>query len=46
MESQIGPVVRISPNEYSINDPEALRIIYGHGTHFIKVPFYPFSLLG
>lgn len=32
-----GPMVRIAPNEVSIDDPEdSLRIIYGHGTKFIK----------
>jgi hypothetical protein len=37
---QYGPVVRIAPNEYSIDDPHALRVIYGHGTKFIKGPWY------
>ena len=32
-----GPIVRIAPNEYSIDDPEAVKIIYGLGSHFIKV---------
>ena len=33
-----GPIVRIGPNEVSIDDPEeSLRVIYGHGTKFIKV---------
>ena len=36
----IGPIVRIAPNEYSIDDPEALKTIYGHGTSFIKVGGY------
>ena len=31
-----GPIVRIAPNEYSIDDLEALKIIYGHGTQFAK----------
>jgi len=29
--------VRIAPNEYSIDDPEAVKIIYGLGSQFIKV---------
>lgn len=33
-----GPIVRIGPNEVSIDDPEeSLSAIYGHGTKFIKV---------
>lgn len=32
-----GPIVRIAPNEYSINDYEAAKAIYGHGTAFVKV---------
>ncbi|KAL0260963.1 hypothetical protein SLS55_004655 [Diplodia seriata] len=35
-----GPIVRIAPNEYSIDDPEAIRTIYGHGTAFTKGPWY------
>jgi hypothetical protein len=32
-----GPIVRITPDTYSIDDPDSVRIIYGHGTGFIKV---------
>jgi cytochrome P450 len=32
--------VRIAPNQYSINDPAAIKTIYGHGTQFIKAPWY------
>lgn len=32
-----GPVVRIAPNEYSIDDPAAAKIIYGSGRAFVKV---------
>lgn len=32
-----GPIVRIAPNEYSIDDFDALKTIYGHGSSFIKV---------
>ncbi|EKG21753.1 Cytochrome P450 [Macrophomina phaseolina MS6] len=35
-----GPIVRIAPNEYSVDDPEAIKIIYGHGTAFTKGPWY------
>lgn len=30
-------MVRIAPNEYSIDDPEATKEIYGLGSHFVKV---------
>ena len=33
----IGPIVRIAPGQYSIDDPEAIKAIYGHGTPFVKV---------
>ncbi len=36
-----GPVVRISPGEYSIDDVDAARAIYGHGNAFIKVALFP-----
>ncbi|KAH7053460.1 pisatin demethylase [Macrophomina phaseolina] len=35
-----GKIVRISPNKYAIDDPDAVRIIYGHGTKFTKTRFY------
>ncbi|KAF2646987.1 cytochrome P450, partial [Lophiostoma macrostomum CBS 122681] len=35
-----GPIVRIAPNEFSIDDAEAIKIIYGHGTQFNKSPWY------
>lgn len=37
LHHQYGPIVRIAPNEYSIDDSEAIKIIYGHGTSFTKV---------
>lgn len=33
----LGPIVRIAPNEYSIDDPDAVSIIYGLGGDFAKV---------
>lgn len=36
----IGPVVRIAPNEVSLDDPEAVKQIYGHATEFKKAPWY------
>ncbi|RDW71427.1 hypothetical protein BP6252_07990 [Coleophoma cylindrospora] len=35
-----GSIVRIAPGEYSIEDPEAAKIIYGHGSTFLKAPWY------
>jgi hypothetical protein len=32
-----GPVVRIAPNQYSIDDLDSAKVIYGHGSNFIKV---------
>lgn len=37
LHQRYGPIVRIAPNEYSIDDAEAIKIIYGHGTSFTKV---------
>ena len=31
-----GKIVRIAPNEFSIDDPDAVKIIYGHSTKFPK----------
>lgn len=41
LHDRYGPIVRIAPNEYSIDDSEAIKIIYGHGTSFTKVPATP-----
>ncbi|GME29203.1 Cytochrome P450 [Neofusicoccum parvum] len=35
-----GKIVRIAPNKYTIDDPDAVRTIYGHGTKFTKTRFY------
>ncbi|KAJ5667432.1 pisatin demethylase [Penicillium longicatenatum] len=40
LHKRYGPIVRISPHVYSINDPEAIRQIYGAGSAFTKAPFY------
>ncbi|KUL82310.1 hypothetical protein ZTR_09714 [Talaromyces verruculosus] len=42
-ESQLtdpGPIVRIGPNKCSIDDPEAVKIIYGLGRPFVKTSYY------
>lgn len=36
----LGSIVRYGPNRYSINDPEASKTIYGHGTQFPKSSWY------
>lgn len=39
--SPTGPVIRVAPNEVSLNDPEAFVAIYRQGTRFLKEPnFY------
>ncbi|CAO2650872.1 Nn.00g091690.m01.CDS01 [Neocucurbitaria sp. VM-36] len=40
LHRKYGSVVRIAPNQYSIDDPEAIRPIYGHGTKFTKSDWY------
>ncbi|PMD27974.1 cytochrome P450 [Hyaloscypha hepaticicola] len=40
LHRKYGPIVRIAPNEYSIDDPDAVKIIYGLGSQFIKSPWY------
>ncbi|KAI0477851.1 cytochrome P450 [Xylariaceae sp. FL0804] len=40
LHEKYGPVVRYGPNRYSISHPDALRDIYGIGTHFPKSSWY------
>ncbi|KAL3418686.1 cytochrome p450 pisatin [Phlyctema vagabunda] len=40
LHKRYGPVVRIAPNEYSIDDPEAVKTVYGLGGNFVKAPWY------
>lgn len=37
---KLGPVVRIAPNHISVNDDEAIQVIYGHGNGYLKSSFY------
>jgi hypothetical protein len=37
LHERYGPIVRIAPYEYSIDDIEAAKTIYGHGNAFVKV---------
>jgi len=43
LHRKYGPVVRIAPNEYSLDDPAAVKAIYGLGTTFTKGPWYSAS---
>ncbi|KFY65399.1 hypothetical protein V496_02591 [Pseudogymnoascus sp. VKM F-4515 (FW-2607)] len=36
----IWHIIRIAPNEYSIDDADAVKVIYGLGSQFIKSPWY------
>jgi benzoate 4-monooxygenase len=36
----LGTFVRIAPNHVSIADPDAFKVIYGHGTGGLKAAFY------
>ncbi|KKA25196.1 Uncharacterized protein T310_0787 [Rasamsonia emersonii CBS 393.64] len=40
LHRRYGPIVRIAPNEYSIDDVDAVKIIYGQGSKFTKSPWY------
>lgn len=37
LHRRYGPIVRIAPKEYSVDDVDAARTIYGHGNAFVKV---------
>ena len=37
LHKKYGPIVRIAPHEYSVDDVEAAKTIYGHGSAFVKV---------
>lgn len=37
LHKKYGPIVRIAPHEYSIDDVDAAKTIYGHGNTFVKV---------
>ncbi|KAH7093666.1 cytochrome P450 [Paraphoma chrysanthemicola] len=43
LHRKYGSIVRIAPNQYSIDDPDAIRTIYGHGTQFTKADWYKAS---
>jgi hypothetical protein len=37
LHAKYGPIVRISPWEVAISDPDAIKTIYGHASGFTKV---------
>lgn len=43
LHKKYGPVVRIAPEEYSVDDVEGARVIYGLGKGFVKACIYFFS---
>ncbi|KAK0109972.1 hypothetical protein ONS95_002639 [Cadophora gregata] len=44
LHHKYGKIVRLAPNKYSFSDPEIVKQIYGHGSKFVKAPFYgPFG---
>ena len=44
LHAKYGPIIRISPFEVAISDPEVIKIIYGHTSNFTKVSFTIFHL--
>ncbi|KAK5064363.1 hypothetical protein LTR84_000196 [Exophiala bonariae] len=40
LHKKYGKIVRTAPNQYSIDDPEAVKVIYGHTTRFTKGDWY------
>jgi len=44
LHEKYGPIVRIAPYEYSIDDVDAAKAIYGHGNAFVKVCDLVFNL--
>uniref|UniRef100_A0A093Y5K2 Pisatin demethylase n=1 Tax=Talaromyces marneffei PM1 TaxID=1077442 RepID=A0A093Y5K2_TALMA len=40
LHKKYGPVVRIAPNVYSIDDPGCAKTLYGHGSKFVKASWY------
>ncbi|KAI8669749.1 hypothetical protein NCS57_00791000 [Fusarium keratoplasticum] len=43
LHRQHGPIVRIAPNQFSIDDPEATKVIYGLAKGFVKSEWYKAS---
>jgi hypothetical protein len=45
LHKKYGPIVRIAPNEYSVDDMEAAKLIYRVGNGFVKVCIYTFQCM-
>ncbi|KAJ4358701.1 uncharacterized protein N0V89_003285 [Didymosphaeria variabile] len=44
LHQKYGPIVRIAPNRYSINDPDEIKTILGHSPSMAKSKYYyPFG---
>ena len=41
LHAKYGPIIRISPFEVAISDPDAIKTIYGHTSNFTKVVLTP-----
>ncbi|KAH8887892.1 cytochrome P450 [Thozetella sp. PMI_491] len=40
LHCKYGPVVRVAPNFYSIDDPAVVKTVYGHSSRFRKADWY------
>ncbi|PYI05219.1 cytochrome P450 [Aspergillus sclerotiicarbonarius CBS 121057] len=40
LHRELGKIVRIAPGWYSINDVDALKSVYAHGSRFVKSEWY------
>ncbi|KAG4443116.1 hypothetical protein IFR05_001442 [Cadophora sp. M221] len=40
LHERYGPVVRIAPNEVSVVDQKAIKLLYGHGQNTVKTHWY------
>lgn len=40
LHEQYGKLVRVTPDQVSIADPDAIPVVYGHGTGFLKSEYY------
>ncbi|KIV80341.1 hypothetical protein PV11_07847 [Exophiala sideris] len=40
LHRRYGAIVRIAPHYYSIDDPDAIKTIYSHGSKFVKGKWY------
>lgn len=42
LHRKFGPIVRLAPNQYSLDDPNAAKQMYSTGTSFVKSEWYDF----